>query len=196
MVTLANGSQDKCRKVAAVGPQTLQEVLLTEFEELALKKITKDYLVDCVYSHINILSGRYGISNAEISKHVGWDPAGFNQKYNRSNDLRITTFIKIYVALTELVAEKEREMGMDELTFSEIRLGDLITPEELAIGALFNHISAAAEGSAEFLGKRNYVETYQRMKPFVLVSKKNKRYSDREIDVYIRYFKAIAGADQ
>ena len=60
----------------------------------------------------------------------------------------------------------------------------------------FNHISAAAEGSAEFLGKRNYVETYQRMRPFVLVSKKNKRYSDREIDVYIRYLKAITGADQ
>ena len=176
--------------------QTLQEVLLTEFEELALKKITKDYLVDCVYSHINILSGKYGISNAEISKHVGWDPAGFNQKFNRSNDLRITTFIKIYVALTELVAEKEKEAGMEELTLTQIQIGDLITPEELAVGALFNHISAAAEGTADFLGKAPYVETYQRMKPFVLVSKKNKRYSDREIEVYIRYYKAIAGADR
>lgn len=169
---------------------------MTEFEELALKKITKDFLVDCVYGHINALSGRYGVSNVDISKHVGWDPAGFNQKYNRSNDLRITTFIKIYVALTELVAEKEREMGLDERMFTQIRIGDLITSEELAVGALFNHISAAAEGSAVFLDKANYVETYQRMKPFVLVSKKNKRYSDREIDVYIRYYKAVAGADR
>ncbi len=165
---------------------------MTEFEELALKKITKDYLVDCVYAHINTLSGRYGISNAEISMHVGWDPAGFNQKYNRSNDLRITTFIKIYVALTELVAEKEREMGMGEFVLSEIRLGDLITDEELAVGALFNHISAVAEGKAEFLEKDKYMETYRRMRPFVLVSKKNKRYSDREIDVYIYYYKATA----
>lgn len=165
---------------------------MTEFEELALKKITKDYLVDCVYHHINVLSGKYGISNAEISKHVGWDPAGFNQKYNRSNDLRITTFIKIYVALTELIAEKEAEAGMDESTFSALNLSDLITPEELEVGALFNHISAAAEGSAAFLCRPGYAETYRRMKPFVLVSKKNKRFSDREIDVYVRFYKATS----
>jgi hypothetical protein len=36
------------------------------------------------------------------------------------------------------------------------------------------------------------METYRRMRPFVLVSKKNKRYSDREIDVYIYYYKATA----
>ena len=162
---------------------------MTEFEELALKKITKDYLVDCVYGRINLLSGKYGISNTDISKEVGWDPAGFNQKFNRSNDLRITTFIKIFVALTKLIAEKEDEMGMDGIASTKIQLDELITPEEIGVGELFNHISAAAEGNATFLDEPLYVETYRRMKPFVLVSKRNKRFSDREIEVYVHYYK-------
>jgi hypothetical protein len=66
-------------------PQTLQEVLLTEFEELALKKITKDYLVDCVYSQsIYCREGMHQQRRDQQARRVG--PAGFNQKYNRSND--------------------------------------------------------------------------------------------------------------
>ncbi len=168
---------------------------MTEFEELALKKITKDYLVDCIYNRLNVITGKYGISNAEISKRIGWDPAGFNQKYNRSNDLRITTFIKIYVALLDLVAEKEAELGLDDIESMNVRLDDLITQHELDIGVLFNHISAAAEGNATFLDKAHYVTTYKGMKPFVLVSRRNKRFNDREIAVYIQYYKLAASAD-
>lgn len=163
---------------------------MTEFEELALKKITRDYMIDCVYGQINTLAGKYGISNAEISKHIGWDSSGFNQKYNRSNDLRITTFIKIYVALIELIADKEREMGLDQLGLSEIRLTDLITQREMDIGTLFNHISAAAEGRTVFLGEKSYMAIYRSMRPFVLVGKRNKRFSDRETDVYIQYYQS------
>jgi len=170
----------------------LREVVVTEFEELALKKITKDYLIDCVYTRLNMIAGRYGISNAEISKHIGWDPAGFNQKYSRSNDLRITTFIKIYVALIDIVAEKEAEMGLEELETSEIRLDELITQKELDVAALFNHISAAAEGKSEFLSKKTFSNIYKTMKPFVFVGKKNKKFSDREIDVYISYYKKVS----
>lgn len=164
---------------------------MTEFEELALKKITKDYLIDCVYTRLNVISGRYGISNAEISKHIGWDPAGFNQKYSRSNDLRITTFIKIYVALVDLIAEREAEIGLEGLDTFQIRLDELITQKELDAAALFNHISATAEGRTSFLNKENYSHTYKMMKPFVFVSKKSKKFSDREIDVYISYYKNI-----
>jgi hypothetical protein len=170
----------------------LREVILTEFEELALNKITKDFLIDCVYTRLNVIAGRYGISNAEISKHIGWDPAGFNQKYSRSNDLRITTFIKIYVALIDLIAEKEVEMGLQGLGSSEIRLDELITQKELGAAALFNHISAAAEGKSEFLNRENHSNTYKMMKPFVFVGKKSKKFSDREIDVYISYYKTVS----
>jgi len=165
---------------------------VTEFEELALKKITKDYLVDCVYARINMLAGRYDISNAEISKRIGWDPAGFNQKYNRSNDLRITTFIKIYVALKDLIAEKEAELGLDNIASTNIKLDDFITQNELNVGALFNHISAAAEGRVEFLNDEVFAKTYQLMKPFVCVGKKNNKYSDREFEVYVNYYKKVA----
>ena len=52
---------------------------MTEYEETVLKKIVKGYLIECIYTRLNRLAGEYGISNAEISKRIGWDPAGFNQ---------------------------------------------------------------------------------------------------------------------
>lgn len=165
---------------------------MTEFEELALKKITKDYLVDCVYGNVNTLAGHYGISNADISKRVGWDPAGFNQKYNRSNDLRITTFIKIYVALVDLISEKEAEMEMGDLGLSKIGIEELITKDEIALGMLFNHISAAAEGSVAFLNSGQLRGTFAQMKAFVLLGKRNQRFSDRETGVYVQYYKSLS----
>ena len=167
---------------------------MTEFEELALKKITKDYLIDSVYLRLNTLLGRYGISNSEISREIGWDPAGFNQKYNRSNDLRITTFIKIYVALMEIIAAREEELELGGMDLVSIRLDELISQEELETGALFNHISAAAEGKSEFLNAEKYRVPYRRMKPFVFVGKKNKKFSDREVDVYVAYYKIVSGS--
>ncbi len=164
---------------------------MTEFEELALKKITKDFLVDCIYNRINTISARYGISNVDISTYIGWDSAGFNQKYNRSNDLRITTFVKIYSALIDLITQKETEMGLSTAELSVIRLEELITPSEVNVAELFNHISHTVEGITDFLNTKDLKQTYIRMKPFVLVSKRNKRFSDREIDVYINYFKSI-----
>ena len=164
---------------------------MSEFEELALKKITKYYLVDCVYLKINTISSRYGISNAEISKRIGWDPAGFNQKYNRSNDLRITTFVKIFVALIDLIAEKEADMGMDRLSATKIQLDQFISDKECSAGALFNHISGAAEGREEFLNTEGFRETYREMRPFVLVGSRNSRFSEREMDVYISYYQTL-----
>lgn len=170
-----------------------QENAMTEFEELALKKMTKDYLVDCIYSKVNALAGHYGISNADISKRVGWDPAGFNQKYNRSNDLRITTFIKIYVALVDLISEREAEMEMGDLGLSKIGIDELITKDEIELGMLFNHISAAAEGNADFLNSAPLQETFSKMKAFVLLGKRNQRFSDRETGVYVQYYKKLKG---
>ncbi len=164
---------------------------MTEFEELALKKIIKDYLIDCVYYNINLLIGKYGISNAEISKKIGWDQAGYNQKYNRSNDLRITTFIKIYTALLELVREKEAEYGFEELNLSNIDLNELITKNELDLGHLFNHISSVAEGKTEFLSDKSLADTFLSLKSFVLTGRKNKKFNDKEIDVYIKYYKKL-----
>jgi len=168
-------------------------ILVTEFEELALKKIAKDFLIDSVYARFNALLGKCGISNSEISREIGWDPAGYNQKYNRSNDLRITTFIKIYVALTDLIAAKQCELGFEGLDLVDIKLDDLISKDEIEVGSLFNHISAAAEGRSKFLDKEGYVKTYKRMGSFVFLSKNSKRFNDREIEVYVSYYKAIQG---
>ncbi len=161
---------------------------MTEFEEIALKKITKDYLVASVYSKINVLADKYGITNSDISKKIGWDPAGFNQKYNRSNDLRITTFIKIYVALTELISQNEKEAGWNP---SSIGVSELITVEEIEVARLFNHISAVAEGEDEFLSNASHSTAYTKMRPFVLMGKKNQRYNEREVNVYVKYYGLI-----
>ncbi len=164
---------------------------MTEFEEIALKKIIKDYLIDNVYRNINLLIGEYGISNAEISKHIGWDPAGYNQKYNRSNDLRITTFIKIYAAIMEIVSAKEKEYGYEALRLSEIRLSELLTEDEINLGFLFNHISAIAEGKVSFLGDKKLMDTYTGLRLYVMKGRKNKKFNEREIDVYIKFYKKI-----
>lgn len=162
---------------------------MTEFEELALKKITKDYLIDCIFNELNVVTGRYGISNAEISKTIGWDPSGFNQKNNRNVDLRITTFIKIFVAIKQIIAAQENEWGLDDFGSTPIGLTDLITQHEIDIGGLLLHISAAAEGKCEFLKGTEFIKTYLNMKPFVLVGKKNNKFSEREVDVYVKYYK-------
>lgn len=167
---------------------------MTEFEEIALKKIVKDCLIDNIYHRINTVCGNYGISNAEVSKHIGWDPAGYNQKYNRSNDLRITTFIKIYSAIKEIISEKEAQFGFTGISADQLSLNDFITEEAIDLGHLFNHISAAAEGKAEFLNDGGFVETYKSLRAFVMRGRNNKKYSDREVDVYIDFFKQTENA--
>ena len=164
---------------------------MTEFEELTLKKITKEFMMDNVYSRFNKVMGVYGISNSEISKQIGWDPAGFNQKYSRNNDLRLTTFVKIYVALIDLISEKEAELGLGNPDTVTVGLGEFLTHNELEIGRLYNHISAAAENKSEFLSEEKYVAIYKRMKPFVIVGKKNKKFSDQEINVYTDHYKTL-----
>ena len=164
---------------------------MTEFEELALRKIIKEYLIFLLYYRLNSVAGSFGISNSKISKKIGWDPSGFNQKYNRGNDLRITTFIKIYVAILELIEEKEKEYGYSDLNLADVKLNDLITQDELNVGILLNHISAVSEGNAEFLNKKSLVDTFKAMKSFVLLGRNNGKFNDREVGVYIDYYKKI-----
>jgi hypothetical protein len=92
------------------------------------------------------------------------------------------------MTLIELVIEKEAHMGLKMNGGSTIHLNELITQNELDVGALFIHISAAAEGRAQFLNQDSYKNIYKSMMPFVTTSKYNKRFSEREIDVYIKYF--------
>lgn len=169
---------------------------MTEFEEITIKKIIKYFLIDNIYYQINLICGRFGITNSEISKRIGWDPAVYNQKYNRSNDLRMTTFIKIYVAIEEIIEEKENEFGYSGMELSKIRLDELITQKELDLCKLFNHVSAVAEGRADFLEKDRLVKIYVSMKSFVLLNKKSKRFNNREIDVYVKYYKELVNVEQ
>lgn len=162
---------------------------MTEYEETVLKKIVKGYLIECIYTRLNRLAGQYGISNAEISKRIGWDPAGFNQKYNRNSDIRITTFIKIYVAMRDLVKEETAQYGYFEIDAEDIKIGEVITDQELEVGVLLNHISEVAEGKTEFLSSPSLIESYKSMRSFVLEGQKNKRFTQKETEVYVNYYR-------
>lgn len=163
---------------------------MTEFEEITIKKMIRYFLIDSVYYRINLICDAFGISNSQISKRIGWDPAVYNQKYNRSNDLRMTTFLKIFVAIEEIIEEKEKKSGYSGLGLDEIHLDEFITQKELDICRLFNHVSAVAEGKTDFLDKKHLIETFLSMKSFVLIGKKSRRFTEREIDVYVRYYKS------
>lgn len=164
---------------------------MTEFEEIALKKITKEYLINRIYHRINLISDQFGISNSEISKYIGWDPAGYNQKYNRSNDLRITTFIKIFVALQDLIAEVEKKSELFSLDNSKVELTALITEKELGVAKLYNHVSAVAEGRCEFFCEQRFADTFIEMKSFVLMIERTKRITDSMVQVYAKYYKEL-----
>lgn len=167
---------------------------MTEFEEITLKKMIRYFLIDNIYYQINLICDAFGISNSQISKRIGWDPSVFNQKYNRSNDLRITTFLKIFVAIEEIIEEKEIKSGYSGLGLDKLRLDEFITQKELDICKLFNHISAAAEGKTDFLNHDSLVGTFLSMKSFILLGKKSKRFNAREIDVYVNYYKSLENA--
>ncbi len=164
---------------------------MTEYEEIVLKKIIKDCLIDNVYYQFHLVFSKYGISNAEISTHIGWDPAGFRQKYNRSNDLRLSTFVKIYAAILEIIEQREEEFGCKDLHEEEIGLDELITKNELNLAHLFNHVSAVAEGKTDFLNTQKMKDTFCSLRQFVLLGKKNKRLTPREVEIYINYYKEI-----
>ena len=66
---------------------------LTEFEEITLKKIIKNKMVEDFYVNLNVLLGSSGIRNKELSSKIGWDAAGYNQKLNRRSDLKLSTLI-------------------------------------------------------------------------------------------------------
>ena len=81
---------------------------MTEFEEITLKKIIKNKMVEDFYVNLNVLLGASGIRNKELSSKIGWDAAGYNQKLNRRSDLKLSTLIYMCMALMDLTDEKNQ----------------------------------------------------------------------------------------
>ena len=57
---------------------------------------------------------------------------------------------------------------------------------------LLNHISEVAEGKTEFLSSPSLIESYKSMRSFVLVGQKNKRFTQKETEVYVNYYRQSA----
>ena len=83
-------------------------------------------------------------------------------------------------------------MGLDAAELSLIRLDELITPNEVNVAELFNHISHAVEGYDRFPEhQRAEADLYAHETLRTGQQAQQAIQANREIDVYINYYKAI-----
>lgn len=164
---------------------------MTEFEEITLKKIIKGKMVDEFYINLNVLLGINRIGNNELSRKIGWDSAGYNQKINRQSDLRLSTLVNMFVAIVELTNEKN-DTGLSFYEkYEEMDFSRLFSVNEFRLGELFLHVSAVVEGRERFLDTPEKIKTYKSLRPFVLGKRHSPQLSEKEKDVYMKYYEMI-----
>ncbi|MDO4345364.1 MAG: hypothetical protein Q4C50_11230 [Eubacteriales bacterium] len=164
---------------------------MTEFEEITLKKIIKGKIVEEFYVNLNVMLGSNRIGNNELSRKIGWDPAGYNQKLNRKSDLRLSTLINMFVAISDLINQKnDTEFSFYE-QYEEMEFRRLFTLSEFRLGELFLHISAVVDGEEEFLNTPERVKTYKSLRAYVLGKRSSPALSEKEKGVYMKYYDMV-----
>ena len=164
---------------------------MTEFEGITLKKIIKGKMVDEFYVNLNVMLGNSHIGNNELSKKIGWDPAGYNQKLNRKSDLRLSTLINMFVAMAGLTDEKNGTDFSFYEKYEEMEFRRLFTISEFRLGELFLHVNAVMNGEEEFLNSPEQVKTYKSLKAFVLGKRSVPALSEKEKNVYMKYYEML-----
>lgn len=161
---------------------------MTEFEEITLKKIIKSKMIDEFYVNLNVLLGNYHISNAKVSRMIGWDPAGYNQKMSRQSDLRLSTLLNICTAISELISEEDSSERSKYTQFEEFEFEKLFTFSEFQLGDLFLHVSAVVEGRETFLNTPTRLKAYKSLKYHVFNKRHTPNFSDREKETYMKFY--------
>lgn len=164
---------------------------MTEFEEITLKKIIKSKMVDEFYVNLNVLLGNNKIGNNELSRKIGWDSAGYNQKQNRQSDLRLSTLVNVFVAISELTNEKNGTGFSFYEQYEEMDFTRLFSLTEFRLGELFLHISAVVDGQERFLDTPDRIKTYKSLKAYVLSKRHSPQLSEKEKGVYMKYYDAV-----
>lgn len=164
---------------------------MTEFEEITLKKIIKGKIVDEFYVNLNVLLGNYRIGNNELSCKIGWDSAGYNQKLTRQSDLRLSTLVNMFVAISELTDEKSGTNLSFYERFEEMDFTKLFSPDMFRLGELFLHVSAVVDGKESFLDTQDKIKTYKSLRVYVLRKRHSPQLSEKEIDVYMKYYDMV-----
>lgn len=161
---------------------------MTEFEEATLKKIIKCKMVNEFYVNLNVVMGSYHISNSQLSRLIGWDSAGYNQKMNRQSDLRLSTIIMLCSAISQAIHEDEN-FNFDQYTeFQEMEFERLFTYSEFQLGDLFLHITAVAEGKEIFLNTKAREKTYRSLWHYVQSKRQGPQLTKQEKAVFMRYY--------
>ncbi len=164
---------------------------MTEVEEVILKKIIKGKMVDEYYVNLNVMLGRNRIGNNELSRTIGWDPAGYSQKLNRQSDLRLSTLIIMFVAIANLTNEKNHTDFSFYEQYEEMDFTELFTQKEFRLGELFLHVSAVVEGKEEFLNTPERKKTYKSLRSYVLGNRPSPQLSDNDKQTYLKYYDMI-----
>ena len=164
---------------------------MTEYEEITIKKIIKYKMVDVFYVNLNVLLGSMHIKNKELSAKVGWDPSGYNQKLNRKSDLKLSTLLNTFMAITDLTDEKNPTGYSFFEKIEEMDLSRIFNVEEFRLSELFLNVSAAVAGTEQFLYSTDLKKTYRSLKPFVLSRKLSPALTEREIDVYMKFLDLV-----
>lgn len=164
---------------------------ITEFDEITLKKIIRNKMVDEFYVGLNVYLGNNHIKNKELSAKIGWDSAGYNQKLNRKSDLKLSTLFNLFTALIDLTDEKnETHLSFYE-KFEEMDLTQLFTLNEYKLSKLFLNVSAVVDGTEQFLNSSELIKTYKTLKPYVMRKRGSPTYSDKEKDVYMKFYEML-----
>ncbi len=161
---------------------------ITEFDEITLKKIIKNKMVDEFYINLNVYLGNNHIKNKELSAKIGWDSAGYNQKLNRKSDLKLSTLINLFTALVDLTDEKNETHLSYYEKYEEMDLSQLFTLNEYKLSRLFLNISAAVGGSEQFLNSAELIKTYKMLKPYVMRKRGSPTYSEKEKETYLKFY--------
>lgn len=164
---------------------------ITEFDEITLKKIIKNKMVDEFYVNLNVFLGNNHIRNKELSAKIGWDSAGYNQKLNRKSDLKLSTLINMFMSLMDLTDEKNETRLSFYEKYEEMDLTQFFSVNEFKLSQLFLNISASVAGKEEFLNSSELVRTYKMLKPYVMRKKGAPVYSAREKEVYMKFYDMV-----
>ena len=75
--------------------------------------------------------------------------------------------------------------------YEEMEFRRLFTISEFRLGELFLHVNAVMNGEEEFLNSPEQVKTYKSLKVYVLGKRGIPALSEKEKDVYMKYYKLL-----
>lgn len=136
-------------------------------EQQALKRLLRKLMIHRLTRNLDRAMRANKISHTELSEAVGRTKNWFNRVFNELEDIRVSTFLRVYVALLKLV--ETRPYSTKELIkFEDIFDGDVLRLAALSNDLQTDNIQALLKVDSELveflLGLRGYVENVRSLR--------------------------------